>query len=329
MDSVNIKEGRFVDSIEGIINKAIGLAPKIALGVGVFLLFMALAVVTKKLIIRFTNESGVGRALARLSQAGVLLGGFLVACTIAFPSVKPADILGVLGVGGVAIGFAFRDILQNYLAGILLLWREPFEVGDQIRTSGGFEGTVQAIETRATLIRTYDGRRVVIPNSDLFTDSVTVNTARDSRRSQYDVGIGYADDIEEARRTMLETCRGVDGVAAEPAPDCLVVDLADSTVNLRLRWWTDPDRGSVIQIQDRVLTAVKNALDAAAIDMPYPTNVLLFHDQTEATDGDREAQREGWPAGDDAPRSRQARRMERFAAKEEASRESGRGSITH
>jgi len=240
-----------------------------------------------------------------LAQLGIIIGGFLVAITIAFPSVKPADVLSVLGVGGVAIGFAFRDILQNYFAGIILLWREPFKVGDQIETSNGFVGTIQEIETRATIMKTYDGRRVVIPNSNLFTDSVTVNTARDKRRSQYDVGIGYGDDIESARELILDKLTSIEGVQKEPAPEVLVVALADATVNLRMRWWTEPDRASVIKTQDRVLTSVKYLLDDNGIDMPYPTQVLLLHDQTEETDGDRTQQREGWPVPKegDAPKS--------------------------
>ena len=86
----------------------------------------------------------------------------------------------VLGIGSVAIGFAFRDILQNFLAGILLLVTQPFRIGDQIVASN-YEGTVEDIQTRATFIRTYDGRHVVVPNADLFTDTVVVNTAFEHR----------------------------------------------------------------------------------------------------------------------------------------------------
>jgi small-conductance mechanosensitive channel len=95
---------------------------------------------------------------------------------------------------------------------------------------------------RATTIRTYDGRRVVIPNAELFTNAVTVNTAFEKRRLQYDLGIGYGDDIGQARQLILEAMRGVDGVLSDPAPDALVVGLADSTVNIRARWWIQPPR---------------------------------------------------------------------------------------
>ena len=290
-------------AIQTMITNFVALLPRLLLGTVVFALFFFVARFVKSFI-RRSAGGGVGKALGRLAQLGVLLGGLLVAMVIAFPSVKPATVLSGLGVGGVAIGFAFKDILQNYFAGVLLLWREPFAIGDQIETSNGYVGTVQAVETRATTLRTYDGRRIVIPNSNLFTDSVIVNTAREVRRTQYDVGIGYADDIEEARSVMLNAVKSTEGVKQDPAPDVLVVELAGSSVNLRARWWSAPERSEVITTQDRVLTAIKYALDEAAIDMPYPTQVTLFHDQTEATDGDRSEQREGWPAGDAPPQPR-------------------------
>ena len=198
-------------SARGMVEGFLALLPKIALGIVVFILFVLLAKLAASVVRRSMGQRGAGKALGRLAQLGVILGGFLISMAIAFPSVKPADVLGILGVGGVAIGFAFRDILQNYFAGIILLWREPFKVGDQIETSNGFVGTIKDIQTRATFITTYDGRRVVIPNSNLFTDSVVVNTAGEHRRSEYDVGIGYGDDIGRAPRAdPLENqrCRG-------------------------------------------------------------------------------------------------------------------------
>ena len=283
------------------------LLPGVLLGVAVFGLFYLLSGLVKRAVLRATRGSGFGQAVSRLARLGGLLGGLLVSMAVAFPTVNGSSILSALGVSGVAIGFAFRDILQNYFAGILLLWREPFRVGDQIVTSGGFEGTVEGIETRATFIRTYDGRRVVIPNSSLFIDSVTVNTAFDQRRLEADVGVGYGDDLEAARQVILTALGGVEGVLEDPAPDVLVVELADFSVVLRARYWTLPSRADVLFAQDRVLTAVKAALTEHGIDLPFPTQQVLFHNQTEEADGDRQRQREGWPAGRGAaPRSRRA-----------------------
>ena len=242
---------------------------------------------------------------------GVLLGGFvkwalilfglLVVATIVFPSVKPADLLATLGIGSVAIGFAFKDILQNWLSGLLILYRQPFKTGDQI-VSGGFEGTVQRIEARATLIRTYDGQLVVIPNSDIYTRAVTVRTAFPRRRTECEVGIGYGDDIAAACDLIVETLLDVEGVESHPTPEAFAWTLAGSSVNIKVRWWSDPTQISVVRTQGRVIAAIKNALSAAGIDLPYPTRVMLFHDQTEEVDGDRSRQREGWPAPVDGSR---------------------------
>jgi small-conductance mechanosensitive channel len=243
-------------------------------------------------------------AVGRLVQAGIVALGVLVAATAAFPGFTPASLVSALGLGGVAIGFAFKDIFQNFLAGILILVTKPFRVGDQI-IFGPYEGTVQDIETRATFIKTYDGRRVIIPNGELYTQTVTVNTAFPQRRWQYDIGIGYGDDIDEAREIILRVLQEAEDVAPDPKADVIVVDLAESTVNLRARWWTDSHISDGLNAQHRVLMKVKRELTAAGIDLPFPTRQILFHDQTEAADGDRRRQREGWPAGEgDAPAAR-------------------------
>jgi small-conductance mechanosensitive channel len=127
---------------------------------------------------------------------------------------------------------------------------------------------------------------------------VTVNTAFENRRLEYDVGIGYGDNIDQAKELMLEAVYSVDEVLTDPAPDVLVMELAESTVNIRARWWINPPRrADALDSRDKVLTAIKKKLTANGIDLPFPTQQILFHDQTEETDGDRSRQREGWPAG--------------------------------
>ncbi len=290
-------------TVDDLIDGFFALLPKLLLAALLFLFFWLVARGVRGIVHRVTPgpvDSNIGIVLGRLAYAGTVLLGVLVALTVAAPSIGVGELVGLLGVGSVAIGFAFQDIFQNLLAGILILLREPFRVGDEI-TSGSYTGTVEAIETRATFIRTYDGRRVIIPNADIYTDPVTVITAYQMVRSQYDVGIGYGDDIAEAKRIALEAVQGVEGVLADPAPDVLTWDLAESSVNLRVRWWSLPVRGEVVVLRDRVLRAVAEALLGAGIDLPFPTRQILFHDQTEATDGDRTRQREGWPAGASPP----------------------------
>lgn len=289
------------EKIQAMIGSLIVMLPNIVLAVIVFFLFFFAARAFKLVVKRFTRRHrharNLGMVLGRLSQGVIILLGLFVAFAIVLPSFKPGDLIQLLGISGVAVGFAFRDILQNFLAGILILLTEPFQINDQI-VFKNFEGTVEEIQTRATTIRTYDGRRVVIPNSELFTNSVTVNTAWENRRLEYDVGIGYGDDIDRAKQLILEAVSSVDQVLSNPAPDVLVMELAESTVNIRVRWWISPPRrAESLDSRDKVLTAIKKTLTANGIDLPFPTQQILFHDQTEETDGNRTRQREGWPAG--------------------------------
>jgi small-conductance mechanosensitive channel len=294
-----------IRTVQGMVNGLIALLPNLALAMVAFLLAVlvgrGVSTVVSRLTTRYQpGHRNLGLLMGRIAQWIILFIGLLVALAIAVPSFKPAQVIQLLGIIGLAIGFAFKDIFQNFLGGILLLLTQPFRIGDQIVT-GGFEGTVEDIQTRATLIRTYDGRRVVIPNAVLFTGSVVVNTAFDTRRSEFNVGIGYGDDIEEAKRLIRDAIQGADGVLKDPAPDVLLVALADSTVDLRARWWSKPQRGEVLVVQDRVVSAIKKTLAEHGIDMPFPTQQILFHDQTEETDGDPSRQREGWPNTQSAP----------------------------
>ena len=279
---------------------ALHILPNIAIAVAVFLLFLLASSLTRRLVQHFNAgkyHKNLVIVLGRMSQWGLILLGLLLSATIAFPSFTIGNLVSALGITGIAIGFAFKDIFENFLAGILILITEPFEIGDQI-VFGSFEGTIEEIETRATKMRTYDGRLVIIPNADLYKGSFIVNTAFPTRRLQYDVVIGNGDDIQAAKRLMLDALKDLPGVEAEPAPDVLLLDYADNGVKLRIRWWITPPRKSdALALQDQVLEAVKAALTAHGVDLPYPTHQILLHDQTEETDGNRRLQREGWPAG--------------------------------
>ncbi len=317
--------------ITGLIDGFIVLLPNIFLALIVFILFFFAARWLKKLVKRLTRRHrqarNLGMVLGRLAQGVVILIGLFVALSIVIPTFRAGDLIQLLGISGVAIGFAFRDILQNFLAGILILLTEPFQIDDQI-VFNDFEGTVENIETRATTIKTYDGRRIVIPNSELFTNSVTVNTAFESRRMEYDVGIGYGDNIDEAKRLMLEAIYSVDEVLRDPAPDVLALELAESNVNIRARWWIKPPRRiDDLNSRDKVISAIKQKLYVEnGIDLPYPTRQILVHDQTESTDGDRTRQREGWPAGNKkVPKPRGISDSLQQLAQMRASRNDGNG----
>ena len=160
-----------------ILNEAINLLPNLIIACAIFVVFVIVARVCKSLIERLGERrrmrQNAALLLGKLAQTVVVILGFLIAVSIIAPSFTTSDLIKTLGIGGVAIGFAFQNILQNFLAGILLLLHEPFRIGDQISVTG-LEGIVDTIQTRATIIYTKDGDRVVIPNATLFTNPVTV-----------------------------------------------------------------------------------------------------------------------------------------------------------
>ena len=135
-----------------------------------------------------------------------------------------------------------------------------------------------------------------IPNSDVYTSPVIVNTAFPTRRDQFDIGIGYGDKPDRAMRLFTDAIAAVDGVEREPAAEVLPWGLDASSVTLRARWWSKSKRTDIVHLRARVILAIWQTAADNGIDLPFPTQQILFHDQTEATDGDRTRQREGWPA---------------------------------
>lgn len=289
-----------VTRLQTMLEGTIAAIPNLVIGLIVFGLFVFIARLVGNavdaLALRTGQPRGIALVFGRIAAWTVLTLGLLVSLTVIIPTLTAASLFGALGVSGVAIGFAFKDIFQNLLAGILILITRPFRLGDQI-VSGDNEGTVEDIQVRATMLRTYDNRRVVIPNAELYTNRVTVNTAHDKRRLAVPIGIGYGDDIAEAKALILREISELEVVLADPPPQVFVVGLGDSAVNLEVRFWIDPPvRREVVEAQDAVLELLKRVLPEHGIDLPFPTSHLLFHDQTEQTDGQRSRQREGWPS---------------------------------
>jgi len=162
-----------------ILNESIALLPNIVLAAIIFALFLLLASfassLTRRTLLHRRSHVGLAILFARLIQTIIAVVGFLISLSVVAPSFQVSDLVKLLGVGTVAIGFAFQNILQNFLAGILLLLEEPFRLGDLISVTG-IEGNVRDVQTRATVITTKEGRKVVIPNAVLFTNPVAVES---------------------------------------------------------------------------------------------------------------------------------------------------------
>lgn len=253
--------------------------PFVILGLFVIVFFAVMGRIVRSLLRRVGARSRLHRNLTQLvgQIAASLLTvlGVLVAAVVVFPAFRPGDLVAGLGITTVAVGFAFKDILQNFFAGLLILWRQPFKVGDEI-VAGKYEGVVEEITSRSTRIRTYDGERAVIPNGDIYTSSILVRTAYDHRRVRVTVGIGYRDSITEARNTIHRVLESNEQVLSDPGPRVYVSELAPSSVNLSVYFWTASNQANVLKVGDRVVTEIKEALDAAEIDMPYPHLVVLM-----------------------------------------------------
>lgn len=292
--------GDALTRLHGIVIDGIVLIPMAIIAIIVFIISMLIARYVQKLVDRTVRAShrpdSLAVVLSRLARWATIGFGAVLSALIMFPGFSAGELIQLMGLGGLAAGIAFRSIFEDFFSGILLLLNQPFNLGDQI-IMDGHEGTIEEIQTRITYIRTYDGRRVVIPNSKLFTNVVIVNTAYPQRRMQHDIGIGYGDDIQLARRIILETLDTIDSVLKTPEPKALVVDLADYAIIIQVRWWVEPPRNiDLMEARDQVLEQVRTALTEYGIDLPFPTQQVLFHNQTEETDGDRRYQREGWPA---------------------------------
>ncbi len=268
------------DTMTNMAGDLIAALPDLVLAFLISLIFYLVAKRIRSLVTQLTEKQqkakNLGVLLGKIAQTSVIVAGLLVSMTVIFPSFRPGDLIQLLGIGSVAIGFAFHDIFQNFLAGVLLLLTAPFKIGDQIMVED-FEGTVEDIQTRATTIKTYDGRRIVLPNTTLFTNSVTVNTAFSKRRMEYEVSIDIKEDIDQVKKTILDAVKRVNGVLDDPPAEALVVALADTSVTIRLYWWTmTPEHTYTLHLQDKVLTSLKNSLIKSGIELSIPSQQIIL-----------------------------------------------------
>ncbi len=270
--------------LNDFLNQAFERGPLILIAIFIFILTLWLARIISRYVGRLLADRGrsanATTVVILLTRWSIIIGGTLLALAFAVPSFDLANLISILGIGSVAIGFAFRDIFQNFLAGLIILLTDTFQIGDQIIIPNeNLEGTVTEIDTRATTIETYDQREIIIPNSILFTNPVMVNTSTDRLRSEYEVGIAYDADIDTVSALLIEAIKGVEGVMAEPGPDVLVKEFGDSSVVLRARWWTDSYRSTVVRTRSAVGRQIKYTFDANGIEIPFPIRTLYVRNE--------------------------------------------------
>ncbi len=268
-------------TIDHFINLFWERLPYICIALVVFTVFYMLSKVFKLFIRKVLSDRSYTKqnlvlVLNRVGSSAIIFFGFLIAMVIAIPGFTPGQLMSALGIGSVAIGFAFKDIFQNLLSGILILLGEPFKIGDDIIVSG-MEGTVEDIQIRATFLRSPDGRRIVIPNATVYTSPVTVNTAYSRRRCQFVVGIGYEDDVQKAKDVILAILDKDQAILSQPGFSVNVNALADFSVNLTVTWWVNTSEttmsASISDVQQRVI----HAFAEHGISIPYPVQEVKVY----------------------------------------------------
>lgn len=228
---------------------------------------------TLQRVFRRNRTPSFARVISRLAAWMFVVVVVLLAVAVTFPSVRPVDLLAGVGFFSVAVGFAFQDILENTLAGVLLLFRQPFRSGDQIDVVG-HSGTVVEINIRETQITTFGGEAVFIPNRDVYKNVIVVQTRHPIHRMDFTIGVAYVTDLDLATRTIAAALGSVPAVETDPAPTALVEGLGASSLDIRARFWTDSRQGESLVVVDAAIKAVKRDLDAAGIEIPFGIVVL-------------------------------------------------------
>ena len=210
-----------------------------------------------------------------LSKIGIWTVGILVAAAIVFPSLTPAKILAALGLGSIAIGFAFQDIFENFLAGVMIMLRKTMRIGDYIKCEN-IEGQIEQINIRDSYVRQTDGQLVLVPNSKLFKNEVFIRTDQDYRRYQVVCGVAYDTDLAKAKNVIENAVNGLDVVNAKKPVQVFASEFNSSSIDFTVRWWSKSKPLDFMTSQDAVIMSIKKALDDAGIEIPFPYRTLTF-----------------------------------------------------
>ena len=261
---------------EHLYGELLGVVPALVTALAVFGIFYLIAWAGTRFINysapRFKADPSIVLLLSRLFYYGVLLLGIITALGTAGLNVNA--LIAGLGLTGFALGFALKDVLSNLLSGIMLLVYRPFRLGDQI-TMGSYEGTIKAIRMRDTVLRSYDGRNIIIPNTKLITEVVVNNTANNLLREALTVNIASGADITRAREIFLRVMEKNPAITGRVEPTVFVKNLSDYAVQIEGRFWLDRRRANKEAVKSEVAQAVKEAFDQAGISMPDPTQRIL------------------------------------------------------
>jgi len=281
-DSVAEVQATLTETLGGVWSDFLGHLPYLAGGLVVVIATWIIANVAVRVARRLLKTRKKMRAslqelFLRFLSIGLWFAGLMLAAMIVFPGLTPAKALGGLGLLSIAVGFAFKDIFENFFAGILLLWRFPFETGDVVECEGVY-GRVERVEIRMTQIRKTTGELVVVPNAFLFKNAVEVITSRPLRRVHLTAGVAYGENVGKAISVIKEAVSKCRSAESDHPVEICAKAFGASSVDIDVAWWTHSAPGRVRHSTSEVVEAIKSALDEAGIEIPFPYRTLTFAD---------------------------------------------------
>ncbi len=269
-------------SVQGKFADFVRLVPLIAVAIGVAVaiaLFGWLIAGLTGLWRRIALNSFLAELIASAIRFGFIVGGIVIALDMVGAGALMGAVLGGAGVIGIALGFAMRDTIENYVASLMLSLRQPFRANDHV-VIDTHEGRVIRLTSRATILMTLDGNHLRIPNGQVFRAVILNYTRNPQRRFDFLLGIDADDDPAAARRVGRETLASLDFVLSDPPPEVLISEVGDSNILLRFLGWIDQREADWLKARTRAIAAVKAALEEAGFALPEPIYRLRFDPRT-------------------------------------------------
>ena len=259
---------------------AILLLPNLVIAILVLIVFWLLARgargVVRNLLRRVSGNRQVIGLLARLSYIAVIAIGIFVALGILNLDKTVTTLLAGVGVIGLALGFAFQDLAANFMSGVLMAVRRPFELDDVIE-SNDYMGVVEELSLRSTLIRTFQGQVVMIPNKDIFGSPLVNYSIKKQRRVDLGCGVAYGDDLEKARDIAVKAIEGLELRDSSRNVELFYNEFGGSSINFTLRFWVDFGKQTdFLHAQSEAIIALKHAFDEGGVTIPFPIRTLDF-----------------------------------------------------
>ncbi|MBC7234928.1 MAG: mechanosensitive ion channel family protein [Chloroflexi bacterium] len=258
-------------SLQNTLAEFLRFLPRLVTALLLFLVSLVVATLAAKAARRAMEKrvpkSEIVRLMEHLVRWSIVTMGTLAALDQV--NFDVSSFVAGLGIAGFTIGFALQDIARNFVAGILLLLRQPFRIGDVVEAAG-YTGKVLDINIRDTVIHTFDGRKLILPNMSVFSGPIINLTELPLRRRSVEIGLGYGQDAPRAIAAFLDAVSAVSGVAKEPAPAIYAQALGASAMSLALFFWIDQNDHNILQVHSEVVIALEHAAIEHGIELPYP-----------------------------------------------------------